>query len=403
MFIKIRNIIINLLLAALIGFSLLFVVFLIPTEKMEDHVKQSAYIMEKEPNNIEIFSWCTSAVDNFTDSIMLMAAIDSNDASLIDRTLNVYRGEYDKQSGCESLINFSNGASLTKEVSYPRYWHGYLITLKPLLYLFNYGQIRLINIVVQTLLTIYLVYLMYKKNIKECIIPYVISYLMLMPYIIGISLQYSSCFYIFTIASIVLLSLNKEKLLKYNYLLFLNIGIFTSFFDFLTYPLVTLCIPLLFYVVLNKDNIKWSSLIEIGVCWAIGYVGMWASKWIIASLFTDNNIILDAFNQIAIRSGVGQNDISIITCVVNNYYLILKTPFSILMVIYVIYKLIKFDWKMIKSKYFMTFIIIAFLPLIWIIATSNHSLLHCLFVNKICIITFLSAMFYLATYKTISK
>lgn len=401
MFTKIRNIIFNILICALLGLLLLFLVFLIPTNNMEEHVKQSAYIMEKEPNNIEIFSWCTSAVDNFTDSIMLMAAIDNNDVSILDKVINVYRANYDDESGCEALINYSKGGNLTSEISYARYWHGYLISLKPLLYFFNYGQIRIINLIFQISLTIILLYLMYKNNLKECIIPYLISYLMLMPYIIGISLQYSSCFYIFTIGCILLMLIPKEKLIKYDYLFFLNLGIFTAYFDFLTYPITTLCIPLLFYILLNKNDFKISSLIKLSICWGFGYLGMWASKWIIASLLTDNNIVLDAFNQISIRSGVGQKDISLIKCVVNNYYLILKTPFSILMIFYILYKLYKFDFKKLKSIYFLIFIIIAFMPLIWILVTANHSFLHCLFVNKICIITFMSAMFYLGTYKKV--
>lgn len=401
MFTKIRNIIFNILICALLGLLLLFLVFLIPTDNMEEHVKQSAYIMEKEPNNIEIFSWCTSAVDNFTDSIMLMAAIDNNDVSILDKVINVYRANYDDESGCEALINYSKGGNLTSEISYARYWHGYLITLKPLLYFFNYGQIRIINLIFQISLTIILLYLMYKNNLKECIIPYLISYLMLMPYIIGISLQYSSCFYIFTIGCILLMLIPKEKLIKYDYLFFLNLGIFTAYFDFLTYPITTLCIPLLFYILLNKNDFKISSLIKLSICWGFGYLSMWASKWIIASLLTDNNIVLDAFNQISIRSGVGQKDISLIKCVVNNYYLILKTPFSILMIFYILYKLYKFDFKKLKSTYFLIFIIIAFMPLIWILVTANHSFLHCLFVNKICIITFMSAMFYLGTYKKV--
>lgn len=39
------------------------------------------------------------------------------------------------------------------------------------------------------------------------------------------------------------------------------------------------------------------------IAWGIGYVGMWMGKWVIASLFTDENIIYDAVKQIKFRSG----------------------------------------------------------------------------------------------------
>lgn len=47
----------------------------------------------------------------------------------------------------------------------------------------------------------------------------------------------------------------------------------------------------------------WKNIFFYTVSWGIGYVGMWSSKWVIASVFTGENIIYDAFGAIAYRSG----------------------------------------------------------------------------------------------------
>lgn len=39
------------------------------------------------------------------------------------------------------------------------------------------------------------------------------------------------------------------------------------------------------------------------VYWAIGYFGMWIQKWILCTIFTEENIIANAIHSILIRSG----------------------------------------------------------------------------------------------------
>ena len=70
----------------------------------------------------------------------------------------------------------------------------------------------------------------------------------------------------------------------------------------LTYPLVSLGIPLCFLVALNREKffalpIKSAikKLTAYSAAWGFGYVGMWASKWILATMFTEYNVLVDAF------------------------------------------------------------------------------------------------------------
>ena len=59
----------------------------------------------------------------------------------------------------EAIISETN----TSYYEYFRYWHGYMIFLRPLLVFFNYSEIRVILVLVITLLAILLVFFTYKK------------------------------------------------------------------------------------------------------------------------------------------------------------------------------------------------------------------------------------------------
>ena len=66
-------------------------------------------------------------------------------------------------------------------------------------------------------------------------------------------MQFSSVLYIFLIAMIVMLLFHEKLKNKYGYF-FLIIGMMTSFFDLLTYPVATFGIPIiLFFILENKS------------------------------------------------------------------------------------------------------------------------------------------------------
>lgn len=65
-------------------------------------------------------------------------------------------------------------------------------------------------------------------------------------------------------------------------------GISTAYFDFLTYPLVTFGIPMIFCILINEKNTceNWKEMPIMGIHWGIGYLGMWAEKWLIGTVIT---------------------------------------------------------------------------------------------------------------------
>ncbi len=112
---------------------LMSLVYSLPTSSMKVNIENSYKILseEGEYHNVNSsFYKHTGQLDNFTDALMLNQAYYNNvDLSAIEKAmLNQQNGW-----GIEGLFSLISGN--TNEVnSYARYWHGYLVFLKPMLF-----------------------------------------------------------------------------------------------------------------------------------------------------------------------------------------------------------------------------------------------------------------------------
>lgn len=412
---KAPKIIINLLIAPIIGCLLLVGAFSIPTDNINKHVKESAQILIDEAKKKDVFSWCTSSLDIYSDSLMLLEAAYDGKESVVDKIMESYRYDFGDESidDMDTLERqYINNETPDSKLSYARYWHGYLISLKPMLYLFNYQTIRIINLIVEIAILIFVCVLMWKKKMRKYIFPYLVLYLMLNPYVLAFNFENATCYYVYSIGTLLLL-LFKDKVDKYAYLIFLNIGIITSYLDLLTWPVATIGIPLLFYITTTKENHK-NGLIDVlklCICWSLGYVFMWASKWVLAQIITGDNVINDAINQILVRSSnnSGQGtSYSLFACIMNNYYLYLRTPATFIMIAYIVYMLIKyfklFNRNVFNTKDLLVFLFVSILPILWFSVTLNHSYAHCTkFVNRDTVVTWMAVLFYLTKETQLTK
>ena len=239
------------------------------------------------------------------------------------------------------------------------------------------------------MLTAVIVYLLYVKGKKKYIIPYIVSYLMIMPIVISCSLQFSTCYYLMSIFSIVILLTDGKNRLKIEHL-FLVFGIATSFFDFLTYPLITFGVPAVFYLILNEEenNTKTVKIFKLLTVWFIGYVLMWSCKWVIASLLTSENVIAEGLDSVVFRisnvtSDSSAEKITIIKVIQENLTKFLYTPFSLLLFIEIVFYYLKSKKSNITdNNMFIPFIFLALLPLLWYGIIKNHSMIHAYFTNK---------------------
>lgn len=374
----------------LLGALLLILVFKLPTEEMKNNVQRSTQVYDYEGVYPQLMSgYKMSQLDNCTDAIMLLNAI-TPPTGYKDAML-VYRTNYADRNPTGSLTDYANDVnSKTYVENYPRYWHGYLVILKPLLLFFDVSDIRVFNMFILFGLLLYIVWQMMLKR-QECfIIPFAVSLLLMNPITIPISFQFSTVSYIMLFS--VIIALKKEAWNPGQQLFFfMLIGIATAYFDFLTFPLVGLYFPMIFMLMTEKS---WKNSLRLvisgSLSWIFGYAGMWCGKWLIGSLITGRNIFKNAMRGANKYTG---QEISSIEIIFKNVQVLMKYPILLLGIGILIYYMIHF----IKSKKshttaiieYVPFILIAFAPVCWYIAAGTHSYIHYWFTyRELCVSIF---------------
>ena len=136
-----------LIAAIAIGTLLMIAVYLLPVDPMREHVRESISMDEDRADQTQ---WAPgfvySITDNFTDSIMINNAIFRGTGSVVeDAMMNPYTRYEESMTG--SLVEelLTDEQKISAIINYPRYWHGYLIWLKPALLLFSLSSVKTIN------------------------------------------------------------------------------------------------------------------------------------------------------------------------------------------------------------------------------------------------------------------
>lgn len=399
----IRTHVVILVLGSIIGLLALIAVHLLPTQPMKEHVYWSLETIEKEfTDEVLIDGYRATLTGNFTDCLMLEHAVYSHEKhSVLEQVLHMYRSEtfYDEnyEDGWwpgQSLKDYLTNVEQPREVTYGRYWHGYLVILKPLLWLTSFNTIRLLNGAIQLVLVGFVVVEFCRKGAYSFAKAFMVS----LPFLFFVStyasLSLSICLYIMLAALLVQLKWDKyfEQRNWYMYF-FLITGMVTSYFDFLTYPLVTLGYPLCVYFYFRQEkttqNIK--KMVIYSLEWIVGYGGMWATKWILADLLTDSSIIKNALFTVFVRSQSADNQtrfagfFKVVSANMQVYanwgYLLIIFALAI----YFLMKIMKIGVKQIIGNISgcIIFFGIALYPFAWLFVMQNHSEQHWQFTSRI--------------------
>ena len=391
---------------AVLGLAALLAVFSLPTGQMQLHVWQSMPMLEKEFESDQLLEgYPASMVGNFTDCLMLEHAIYHNEQhSLLEQALYMYRGESGGGEGWApgySLTDFLSGIPQPREVEYSRYWHGYLVILKPMLHFMTFNSIRVFAAAVQLFLAGFIAMLCAGRGEKVLGTGFLVSLPFLYFFSLHYSLSLSICFYIMAAVLSIQLKYHERIAGRGWYpALFLLCGMATAYFDFLTYPLVTLgfplCVSLYLYQGTAKENLK--RLAGYSAEWGIGYLGLWAMKWLLTDLLAGGSTIRDAMETILMRtnSAEGYSKLSGFAEVVKqNLGAFRNWGFYLLFAAIVIWALI---WLFLKQKrqgaFFgrketclwrqsAVFLLVALFPFAWWFAAQNHSQQHWIFTCKI--------------------
>lgn len=294
---------------AMIGVMALAATYFVRQRDMYDNVKESTIMLHNKGLGAYIWETIRSTeLDIYTDGLMLNIAYTETKDGMRDILLGtrVKVGDINPMESLYQVVALGNSDYWVK--NYARYWHGHQILLRPLLCFFTYADILQINMAIQLALVFALVSIMIRSGYRAFIIPFWAMYIFLTPVSLFSSLQYSPCFYMMMFTVLALLVLEKSwGRARRNYLFVLS-GCLTAYFDLLTYPLVTLGVPLIVHIACEHEcmaSLKKSmkDIFYYTMSWGIGYIGMWSAKWIIASVLTDENVIRGAIDQIKHRTG----------------------------------------------------------------------------------------------------
>ena len=298
----------------LLGMLLLAAAYALPVEPIRKHLEESLVCfdgsddMPEADNETLIKTYPGTWLDVRTDLVMMQIAAYDSDASPWEQALEnrMYNDmeHYFRLSDRLAAVAQGVGKDAEPAYSYGRYWHGYLLFLKPLLLFFNLSDIRMFNMMLQWTLCMMLMLLAYRKAGFRLVLPLGVSILALNPLSAALSFQYSSMYLLTLIACIVQLSLELYNK-SHGWLLYLWLGILTAFFDFLTYPPAALGICLILGLVLKAGSAKekLACAVGSGLAWGVGYAGMWSGKWLVGTLITGQNILADAMETAQYRAG----------------------------------------------------------------------------------------------------
>lgn len=210
---------------------------IIPKNTIQKNVKESEKQLEQQNLSEEVGILKKTILDNYTDAVMINTAY-SIDTNEILKSVMLDRRSYNPEKELESADNIKEVVEQPVEelkavlngtnnhyFKYARYWHGYLIILRPLLALFNYKTIRIISFIIIDILIGILTYLVYKKIDKWIAVILLIAFSIFSFQYAGLSLTYFSVLAIALISSIIVI-IKKEI----NPLYFFIIGRINKFF-----------------------------------------------------------------------------------------------------------------------------------------------------------------------------
>ncbi|MEF9892048.1 MAG: hypothetical protein RR738_01770 [Anaerorhabdus sp.] len=385
-----------------VGFILINFVYLIPTEPLKKNISSSAiYTGEENLHPQVVDGYVNSTLDLLTDYVMLNTAVNKSDKPFYEAAMssnNIYYNE-NNQDVAQNLIDYCDEKSDYLTTSYERYWHGYLVFLKPLLIFFNIQDITMLNFTTQLILFSILIYFISKTNGLLCSICFaIVSSFIGFPLITGMNLQYTSIILISLISSIILLWKKEwlfEDKIRLN-IMFLVVGMMTSYMDFLTFPTLTLTLPLILFILnlklCNKEKIVY--VFKLSLFWVFGYILMWGSKWLLASIILNQNVFKNAIDSILLRTSIDNpfnssekfsRIFSIKKTLIDVY---LRKPTVLFALSFIFFSMQKYLRKLGLKKYLIVLkenlilLFIGLIPLVFIFLSANHAIVHFYFVNK---------------------
>ena len=317
-------------------------------------------------------SFYPDVLDNFTDKIMLSTAMDTSEGSPLVRAM-------------ESYSDYIG--------SYNHYWHGYVTILRPLLFVLDFSELRILNGACQLLLAALAIRLIgCKKSVRHGLALFT-SYLLAGPHTTAMGLQYTWVFYVAWGGTLALLYKREFFAKKDRYLyFFIVLGMLTCYLDMLTYPLFAWGLPLVWWIVTGKEEQKafaWVKCVVLaGFAWIFGYAGIWAAKWGLATLVLKRNVFETAFKEIFFCSGTTETRIGNLIAGWNTLYVNWRhyacKVYMLILACWLFWWIgcsLRKGWR--RSNKTCALFLIGSSGVVWYLVLSNHTMIHHFFTHRI--------------------
>ena len=398
---KFLRIVIGVALSVLLGTTAMIFVYALPNDRVVRNVRAGLELYEREGNYP---SWALgehSRLDNFTDAIFLLEVTHPIDGVINSAMLNPRYGLTSDEKPVDALIQALRGDTTgLAEINYPRYWHGALLILKPLLIATQVNHVRMIVAYADFILFVTAL-LMFQKILGTRIaVAFAAAVMTLNLVSVSMSFQFSAVYAVTLSALIVMLKKNRRLFddALYEYF-FAAVGILVAFTDLLTYPIFSVGLPLTTWYLLNRRALleKTSahvlkSMVGLLTAWGVGYFGMWSGKWLVAQLLTGRDVLSDALGQVMsylqISDALTAAGWQITTAdalqrivAVGGHGPIRIFLFAAIILLTV--ALIRYRREIsVSPRKILPYLLPAMLPFVWVALASGHSHIHAFFVYR---------------------
>lgn len=386
------------------GVVLLTAVYALPIGPMREHARCSIPLYEKEGIRPE---WSGGGLrktrhftrlDNAVEMMMMCIATAPSERPPLQSAMLNGKPSSSGSIAANYPLSLSDGKNTELTYSqYARYWHGYLVFLKPMLLFWTPQEIRVANAAFILFCFCFACLAAKERFGTPGLLAFFAASLFLNPVSACLSLQYTASFSL-SVLGFAFVCRHAEWLchgVRVAFF-FLAVGILIVFFDFLTFPLATWGLPLT-ALLLSLPEKTFGSVVKSGglsAFWLVGYAGAWASKWELASFFTGIDVVRDAAEQSAYRT-TGTTWAGIVDgprALAENWNVFAQTPvlpFFVLAFLFIAFFLFRnrSDVRWQNWPCVLGLMAVSVAPVVWIFVLQNHSFVHAYMVSKMSAVT----------------
>ena len=263
----------------------------IPRSAIEHQMRSSAEFLSRGELFAPVIEDVNSSrIDRYADAILLgiVWQTDRNDA-----LHSVIEARYYNNPRQDETISLLDAVEqdLPANQQYLRYWHGSTVPVRLLMTILTLPQIYLWHGILLAALAIALEIRLLRRKAYVPAAGFGVGLIGVGCWFIPLSLEYTWVFLILFAQLHLVLLPSFPKDWGRRGLFFLISGMVTNYFDFLTCETLTLLLPLLLLLWLDRKReapgVK--ALLKIILAWAVGYGGMYLAKWALAGLVMGEN------------------------------------------------------------------------------------------------------------------